>query len=335
MVYHLAGNLTEIDWAPAWLDLAMSFGFLGVPLFFVISGFVIAQSTNSASLSGHYFGIFAAKRSIRLDPTYWSLLLISLTMLTIKSHFFPSENAVFPTIASFVAHVFYLQDLLGYPPISPVIWTLCLEIQFYLFFIGSRLLFERYLQSRRALHLWLFGVFIVSLLQYQKIIPTPIPGLFLKYWFLFYLGVACNWALFVDLKPWHFALVMVCALLLLGVDVRPYVVTGILSALFIYGVGCIQGLSSWLCTRPLIYLGSISYSLYLIHPEVGWSTISLLKHFFGTANSAWVGVLYFLTAIAVSIVAAHLLWRLVELPSNLFAKRFGARSRVTVPAPSQ
>ncbi|MGI9326478.1 MAG: acyltransferase family protein, partial [Pseudomonadales bacterium] len=151
----------------------------------------------------------------------------------------------------------------------------------------------------------------------------------------FYLGVACNWVLFVDLKHWHFALVIACALLLLGIDMRPYVVTGILSALFIYGVGCIQGLSSWLCARPLIYLGSISYSLYLIHPEVGWSTISLLKHFFGTANSVWIGVLYFLIAIAVSIVAAHILWRLVELPSNLFAKRFGARSRAPVPAPSQ
>ncbi len=111
MVYHLAGNPTEFDWAPAWLDYVLSFGFLGVPTFFAISGFVIAQNTNSANLSGRYFGIFAAKRSIRLDPQYRARLLISLAMLTIKSLFFRPKPRYFQQLRALLPMSFACKNI--------------------------------------------------------------------------------------------------------------------------------------------------------------------------------------------------------------------------------
>ncbi len=57
-----------------WFDL----GWMGVQVFFVISGFVIAYSVRNARVTPGYLANYALRRSIRLDPPYWTTILFVL-----------------------------------------------------------------------------------------------------------------------------------------------------------------------------------------------------------------------------------------------------------------
>ena len=62
---------------PAPLETALKLGFVGVDIFFVLSGFVIAYSVREARITPRFLGRFALRRSIRLDPPYWITIAIA------------------------------------------------------------------------------------------------------------------------------------------------------------------------------------------------------------------------------------------------------------------
>ena len=72
----------------------------------------------------------------------------------------------------------------------------------------------------------------------------------------------------------------------------------------------IEGYLRWLCIRPLIWVGSISYSLYLVHQHVGF-VIMLTGNRFGVNPFA-----SYVLAIIVAIALGATLNRLVERPAG-------------------
>src|SRR3954467_13086305 len=67
------------------LTHASTFGFMGVPLFFMISGFVILMTAQNRS------GIeFVNSRIARLYPSYWICVLLSAASLALLAHWPPS-----------------------------------------------------------------------------------------------------------------------------------------------------------------------------------------------------------------------------------------------------
>lgn len=77
---------------------------------------------------------------------------------------------------------------------------------------------------------------------------------------------------------------------------------------------------SFLANDLFVYLGTISYSLYLIHQEIGY--ILILKYY------SWTGSYTFSIALALAsvLILADILWRLVEVPSNSKIKRLLLKS---------
>src|SRR4051794_15898753 len=55
---------------PGVLQRWFDYGWMGVQVFFVISGFVIAYSVRNARVTPGFLGNYALRRSIRLDPPY-------------------------------------------------------------------------------------------------------------------------------------------------------------------------------------------------------------------------------------------------------------------------
>ena len=76
------------DWLWAPVDWIARNGFLGVDIFFVISGFVIALSVSKGAPTFGYFGRFIVRRSIRLDPPYWSSILLEVLLLHLSLRLF-------------------------------------------------------------------------------------------------------------------------------------------------------------------------------------------------------------------------------------------------------
>ena len=130
---------------PAALVNLIGHGWCGVQVFFVISGFVIAYSVRQARVTPGYFLNYALRRSVRLDPPYWSTLaFVLLVHATLHLHLGwvspldvpePYESEVSWKLIGL--HVAYLQDICGYGNLSAGIWSLCIEVQFYLLYVGG------------------------------------------------------------------------------------------------------------------------------------------------------------------------------------------------------
>jgi peptidoglycan/LPS O-acetylase OafA/YrhL len=103
------------------LSTISRFGYLGVNLFFIISGFVILWSAY-----GRQPLAFVISRFARLYPTFWAALVLTTVIL-----FWLRPDAAPSSAAQFLANVTMVPGRLGYEAVDGVYWTLGTELKFY------------------------------------------------------------------------------------------------------------------------------------------------------------------------------------------------------------
>ncbi len=115
-----------------WLSPTGKYGYLGVDIFFVISGFVIPWSLYRSRYALRDYGRFMLKRNIRLYPPYLASIAISIlaTNFIIEPLFKIPHMTV--TGSDLLLHFTYLNDMFHVPWINVVYWTLAIEFQWYL-----------------------------------------------------------------------------------------------------------------------------------------------------------------------------------------------------------
>jgi peptidoglycan/LPS O-acetylase OafA/YrhL len=127
-------------------------GYLGVDVFFAISGYVI-----SLSASGKTPQVFLAARFIRIFP---GLIFAGiLSSICVQSSYAPIHTSIFGDISS----IFLLNSPTGTQFSNPVFWTLAYEFKFYII-ISILLLLKKnsLLDLRIASMIWLFVAFILG-----------------------------------------------------------------------------------------------------------------------------------------------------------------------------
>ncbi len=153
------------------------------------------------------------------------------------------------------------------------------------------------------------------------VLNNPINGLFLSYWLLFFIGVLLRWSTRDGLPSvwfWSF-FILVFLQGIISID-RP-VLAGLATVLFFYILDNISRLDTALDNYIFQYLGRISYSLYLIHPIIGWQSISVGKRLIGPELSIVHGTTLFMAGTIVSVLSAHILYVVIERPSVNLTKR--------------
>lgn len=327
VVYHLYGQVeAELSHVlPSWLSAVFKHGYLGVPVFFVLSGFVITASVKTSTISLRYIGRFALRRSIRLDLVYWTAIALALMFLLIKQEVLGFE-VDYPSMKDVALHSVYLQDVFHLEnQISAVFWTLCLEIQFYIFFVISVYVCGT-IQSANTLSLHSGLVALISLLSsliYSGIMKLSMPGFFLPYWSFFAMGCLCYRALNNGgLHSLLFLLVLVSSLAttLCAKNIN-YILGASAAVIFIFLLGIMGWLKSGLSNIYLQFLGAISYSLYLTHPDIGWKSISVLKIAIPESQTPVIALGIFSAGVVISIGFAYLFYKVIEQPSHLLSKK--------------
>src|SRR5438552_4153503 len=110
-------------------------GWMGVDLFFVLSGFLITGILVDTKQSDDYFKNFYARRCLRIWPLYYSVLFF---MFVVVPFLRPSEaHTIFERSSPWWSFPLYLQNFLVPIPASAagalgVTWSLAIEEQFYL-----------------------------------------------------------------------------------------------------------------------------------------------------------------------------------------------------------
>ncbi|NXY98361.1 acyltransferase [Streptomyces sp. BR123] len=101
-----------------------AYGWLGVELFFIVSGFVICMSA-----WGRTTGEFAVSRVSRLFPAYWAAVVFTSTVLFV----WPEVRGV-KAFSDVVVNLSMLQGGMKVPHIDHAYWTLFVELKFYVLF---------------------------------------------------------------------------------------------------------------------------------------------------------------------------------------------------------
>lgn len=281
-----------------WLKASGRYGWLGVEMFFVISGFIIPYSLYRANYRIRNFGLFLVKRIARLDPPYFADIVLVI-LLSYVVTFAPGFRGEYPhySWSQLACHVGYINSIVGKDWVNPVFWSLGIEFQYYLT-IG--IMFPLLIARRNLVRFFSLAALLASSLLVHR------TGLVFEWWPLFVAGILIFQSKVGLISP----KVLLGALAATGlvcwrVNGHGVAVLVVATALIIRFVR--------LPRSRLTDLGLISYSLYLLHIPIGGKILNLSSRF---AHTLPAQVLALAMAVVGSLGAAALFYRAIELPSQ-------------------
>lgn len=298
-VFHLSYGNTSFLVKSNFILKTFSYGYLGVQVFFILSGFIICYSLPPNYQLKNFFS-FLKKRLIRVEPPY--LLSIFLTLGVAYISAFVTNNLVEFSWKNLLYHIGYLNSFTKSPYINPVYWTLGIEFQFYTL-IG--LLFPLMKKSVYFLILIITSLLLLNLMKFSdgNLIFAHTP--FFCAGIISYF-ISCS----IQYPKWILICLLVVTLLTITLN-RPEVIYVSFFAI------CILALPFRYNTF-VQFFSNISYSLYLIHVPIGGRIINLSLRFVKTDNQKYLAIA---TAFITSIIAAYLFYLVVEKPAIKWSKK--------------
>ncbi|ODT81654.1 MAG: hypothetical protein ABS76_10880 [Pelagibacterium sp. SCN 64-44] len=294
-------------------------GWLGVIVFFVVSGFIMVVVTGPGKFAP---GQFLRRRVLRVVPLYWAFTLLAAALaVTLPSLFKTTVFDGLQMLLSLGFIPFYNAGSHGLHPLYKLGWTLNYEMFFYLSFALLALL-------GASGRIWVLTLAYLALaLVGQALHPQDaIPAFYTSYLPLAF--VAGAWLGFAHLKGWLEKVVpgLTWLLALVGIvalvdgfaidrgtmeDGLAFIGLLLFAAVL---VALAAGMERSLPRLPLLEkLGDASYSIYLTHIFVVAGVVGVVRLLFG-ADNPWIVWGAAMAAIPVGIAAGCLLYRLIEEP---------------------
>lgn len=240
-------------------------GQFGVVIFFLCSGFIIPVSLERHSSLKRFW----MQRLCRLYPLYWlSIALVvvaaGLGLIHIDTE---ATGAAWITV---LANTSMLQMFLGVPHLINVYWTLSFEL---LFYVLVSIFFVLGLGRRSTpIALGWIGAALVVEVGIPRIIGVRVATGIVSYLATMYVGTVFYRLHSGEARPYSAALVIAGALVMAvgtnisGSQLLPHYVTAQIAAYGVFGLVFLG--RSKQAPRSILYLGRISYSVYLIHPFI-------------------------------------------------------------------
>ena len=297
--------------SPLAVDLGP--GHFGVELFFIISGFVILMTVERRATVRE----FVVSRAIRLLPAFLAALAMASILLMLR----PMHPLEPPTLGEFLANLTMAPSLFGVREVDLPYWTLTYELVFYALMamvLGFGLL-------RRIEWLGLLAVVagLAFLLLSDEQSHRRISILLLVRYSNFFLIGICLYRLRTGAaRPvTYVALAVALLVTALGGAERSFHAPGwiyfLLAVAFTTLVWFASGRPGrWIATPPLLFLGRISYPLYLVHVAAGFQLIRMMT------ERGWSTLASTVAAGLLSLAAATAIHYLYERPMQRWLRSY-------------
>lgn len=298
----------------SWVAASGSYGWLGVEVFFVISGFIVPYSMQK--LFGRFelrdAPVFLRRRVVRLEPAYIVSLLLVFALYH-ASRLTPGFQGADQnySLEQLFFHFLYLIPFTPYQWLQPVYWTLAYEFAFYLFMALTLGMFCG--RHHRSTTIACVGILAAAILC----------GALAARLMLFVMGFAvfrkdtglCG-------ASEAMCLIAAATLTMIGSGSTIEAACGSITALLLLAEA--DMVFPPRVAAAISALGALSYSLYLVHIPIGGRVVNLGRRIAQTSSQEFA---LSIVAMLVSLGAAWLLWRLVEKPSINASRRWSARHR--------
>jgi len=258
------------------LGFEWPYGAYGVELFFILSGFVNSMSLLRRGQPAD----FVAARMIRIVPFFLIAIVANVWILRLA----PMHETVSP--AQFVANLTLIPRILGYECLDPVMWTLQIEMMFYATLV---VLFKSGALRR---YFWGWGTLLTLSLVCCPLLDSLAAAHSGSVWFG--IATAIRRLMLLDFVP-LFAIGFLLYMIKTDTGKRWQNILGVLVAAGVFhsidhgkhnpaATALIIGLVTLsaygkvpvLRLRPLVYISTISYAIYLCHNNLGCALIDCL-----------------------------------------------------------
>lgn len=260
-----------------------AYGYLGVPLFFMISGFVIFMTLDKSES----YRSFLQKRWIRLFPA----MLIASVLIYLTAGLFPERPAGSPTLINLIPGLLFINPEtlsmasgINFASLEGSFWSLYVEVVFYLL-IG----FVYYFVGRKyCLPALILPMLAVSAASAIKMLGHPLlADVISKFGFIHYSWFMIGCLVYERMhqrdKLYHYGLTLLAIL----INLSFYIKTRGLDVLFPLALAFLLFVFSFYSTRLekvlsvsfLRSIGYASYTLYLIHENLLIATLIKLNHY--------------------------------------------------------
>lgn len=343
-----------------WIRAAMgvaSAGWIGVDLFFVLSGFLITGILLDTRGHKSYFRNFYARRTLRIFPLYYGVLLLALALTPfLHLQWRPADVTHFLYVGNIAVQ--FDPSLMGIKPWINLdaLWSLAVEEQFYMLWPLAVL----WIADRRPLR-WIAGLMGIALLLRvgmlvllpvghafewnYKVLPMRADGLLCgaAAAILFRSGSAQHGADRLRLPSWFagagIAAIIVCdhrlefhsvlsSILVfpcLGILFARLLLVALHARTWAYRIGS----TGW-----LRFFGRYSYGMYIFHRLL--NSVGLMRWLQERTGSMLLGgVLYVILMLALATVAAVLSYELFERHFLKLKRRFSYSAEIAAPAGSR
>jgi peptidoglycan/LPS O-acetylase OafA/YrhL len=277
------------------------YGWLGVDLFFVISGFVIFMTI----LKCRSIYDFAFRRIARLYPVYLVCMTITFVLMRLWG---PAEFQA--TNMDYLIGLTMQSANFGIHWVDGAYWSLLVEAKFY-FWIGI----VYFLARRHFVPVWC--LLMVAVTAVREIHPFLVDGIFSATNLPFFTAGIGFFMLYRDKRlDRQSILLFVVSAVTYAVTWRhfPLVVHGYVAGIVVMFSLFVTGKLDWLRQDWLLFIGAISYPLYLLHQFIG---VTMIVH--GGARTVPTEIAIVLAVVAVVVALAWLVHKYVEVPIHELA----------------
>ena len=292
-----------------WYLFICSYGYLGVPVFFLVSGYCILIALQHAKKPAE----FIIRRLFRIFPPYWfSLMITCMAILFYKISTGTNAAATLPKSIAEIAATFALltTPVTKIATINWVYWTLPFEVFFYLVTYACSFFKKQYFS---------LAIICITLLSVFLPIPKSGPLFFLAFWPLFTLGIVL-YKFTHDPAGQKWYNLGLFAVTLLGFYTtkqnQPYIITCSVTVALII-INHFKPLKNNVMSK----YGDVSYSLYLIHVPLAVYLGSLIQKREVIENQIILNIVTDFSLMVILIYLSGIMHKYVEIPSINYGKK--------------
>lgn len=297
LIFHYSTRFHELFPQASHVPFSFPGGNYRVLLFFTISGFAIFFTLDRIGSVAD----FVVNRFARLYPAY-----IVAMLLTLGIEYLAHATQLLVGPVAILANFTMLQGFAFMPEVDGAYWTLTVEIGFYVCMIALwRFAGLKRLEPMLAVWLAIRWLYFAWPDMPERIIML----LVLRYLPFFVIGML-SYRVWAGQRSWRQQGPYMLLALSSVATIETWDVTIVACVLILTFAALIAGRLHFLSLRPLVWLGGISYSFYLIHQHVGFIVMLEVAK---AGYSPWVG---FFAAFAVALLLGTAINRAVERPAG-------------------